>query len=347
MKAVRLVQLGNPLQNADVAVPKIGASDVLVRVAACGICHSDAHYRTGISAIPNLPITLGHEVAGRVEAVSEQVDHVSPGDRVCVHYLVSCGACDFCLHGNEQFCAQAQMIGKHRDGGYAEFIKVPSRNAFLLPDQISFEQGAVMMCSSATALHALNKARIKSGETVAIFGFGGLGFSALQLSRALGAREIYVVDVNRVKLASVATFGAVPIDATVADPVNQILEATGGKGVDISLELVGSGVTTGQAVRCLGILGRAAIVGLTAESMSFLPYRDLINREAEIIGVSDHLASELLSLTQLVLDGKLRFPLGTLRSIGLDAAPINAALDAVEKSTDYIRTVIVPEHDTV
>jgi D-arabinose 1-dehydrogenase-like Zn-dependent alcohol dehydrogenase len=347
VKAVRLVQLGNPLQNADVAVPKIGASDVLVRVAACGICHSDAHYRTGISAIPNLPITLGHEVAGRVEAVGEQVDHVSPGDRVCVHYLVSCGACDFCLHGNEQFCAQAQMIGKHRDGGYAEFIKVPSRNAFLLPDQISFEQGAVMMCSSATALHALNKARIKSGETVAIFGFGGLGFSALQLSRALGAREIYVVDVNRVKLASVATFGAVPIDATVADPVNQILEATGGKGVDISLELVGSGVTTGQAVRCLGILGRAAIVGLTAESMSFLPYRDLINREAEIIGVSDHLASELLSLTQLVLDGKLRFPLGTLRSIGLDAAPINAALDAVEKSTDYIRTVIVPEHDTV
>jgi D-arabinose 1-dehydrogenase-like Zn-dependent alcohol dehydrogenase len=234
------------------------------------------------------------------------------------------------------------MIGKHRDGGYAEFIKVPSRNAFRLPDQISFEQGAVMMCSSATALHALNKARFKPGETVAIFGFGGLGFSALQLARASGAREIYVVDVNQVKLASIAALGAVPIDATAADPVKQILEATDGKGVDVSLELVGSGVTTGQAVRCLGILGRAAIVGLTAESMSFLPYPDLINKEAEIIGVSDHLASELVSLTQLVLDGKLCFPPGTLRSIGLDAAPINAALDALEKSTDHIRTVIVP-----
>lgn len=341
MRAVRLVQLGKPLEDAEVALPEIGPSDVLVRVAACGICHSDAHYRAGISKINFLPITLGHEVAGRVETVGEEVDNVVPGDRVYVHYLVHCGSCDFCLRGHEQFCAKGQMIGKHRDGGYAEFIKVPGRNVSVLPDEIPFEHGAIMMCSSATALHALNKARVQSGDSVAIFGFGGLGFSALQLAKAFGCEEIFVVDINPAKLTAAAAFGAVPIDAAAGDPVEQIRKATGGKGVDVSIELVGSAITMGQAVRCLGVLGRAAIVGLTRESMSFLPYTELINKEAEVIGVSDHLASELPALMQFARSGKLCFPQGTLHSIDLDAEQINAALDAVEKSTDHIRTVIV------
>jgi D-arabinose 1-dehydrogenase-like Zn-dependent alcohol dehydrogenase len=342
MRAVRLVQLGKPLQDAEVALPEIAPSEVLVRVAACGICHSDAHYRAGISTINALPVTLGHEVAGRVETVGEKVDHVSRGDRVYVHYLVSCGRCDFCLGGHEQFCATGQMIGKHRDGGYAEFIKVPGRNVFVLPDEIPFEQGAIMMCSSATALHALNKARLKCDDSVAIFGFGGLGFSALQLAKSFGCQKIFAVDINPAKLASIATLGGIAIDATAADPVSQIREATGGKGVDVSIELVGSAVTMGQAVRCLGVLGRAAIVGLTAESLSILPYTELINKEVEVIGVSDHLAAELPLLMQLARSGALCFPQDTLRSVDLDAAQINAALDAVTNYTDHIRTVIVP-----
>src|SRR3984893_18745318 len=230
MRAVRLVQPSKPLEDAEVALPEIGPSDVLVRVAACGICHSDVHYRENISTIDPVPVTLGHEVAGRVETVGEEVRHVSPNDRVYVHYLVSCGCCDFCRRGHEQFCVKGQMIGKHRDGGYAEFIKVPGRNVFVLPDEIPFEQGAIMMCSSATALHALNKARLQSDDSVAIFGFGGLGFSALQLARAFGCSEVYVVDINPAKLASIAAFGGVAIDATAGDPVDQIREATGGRG---------------------------------------------------------------------------------------------------------------------
>src|SRR5436853_4126078 len=111
MRAVRLVQLGKPREDADVALPDIGPSEVLVRVAACGICHSDAHYRAGISTIDPLPMTLGHEVAGRVETVGDNVNHISTGDRVYVHYLVSCGCCDYCSRGNEQFCIKGQMIG--------------------------------------------------------------------------------------------------------------------------------------------------------------------------------------------------------------------------------------------
>src|SRR5437773_3442112 len=342
MRAVRLTQIGKPLQNVETPSPEIGPSDLLIRVAAAGICHSDAHYRAGISKIDRLPLTLGHEAAGRVEQVGSDVMHLSAGDRVCVHYLVHCGRCEFCVRGLEQFCRTGEMIGKHRDGGYAEFIKIPGRNAFVLPDEISFEIGAIMMCSSATALHALNKARLKPGESIAIFGFGGLGFSALQLARAFDCEAVYVVEINRAKLASAANMGAIAIDARTADPVAQIKEATAGTGVDVALELIGSAKTMRQAVLCLAPLGRAALVGLTAESMSIFPYTELINKEAEIIGVSDHLAAELPVLLEFARNGKLRFLPETLRVVDLDGAQINAALDALQDPIDHVRTVIVP-----
>jgi 2-desacetyl-2-hydroxyethyl bacteriochlorophyllide A dehydrogenase len=342
MRAVQLLQVGKPLEESDIPIPEIGSSDVLIRVAVAGICHSDAHYRAGISKIDRLPLTLGHEIAGRVEEVGSDVTHVSIGDRVSVHYLVHCGSCEFCLRGLEQFCRTGQMIGKHRDGGYAEFIKVPGANAFRLPDEIAFEVGAIMMCSSATALHALNKARFKAGESIAIFGFGGLGFSALQLARAFDCGDVYVIEINPAKLALAASMGAIAIDARSADPVEQIEEATARRGVDVALELIGSAKTMRQAVRCLGPLGRAALVGLTAESMSIRPYTELISKEAEIIGVSDHLAAGLPTLIELARSGKLRFPPETLRVVDLDAAQINAALDALQDSVDHVRTVIVP-----
>src|SRR5256886_536276 len=345
MRAVRLVQVGKPLEQADIRIPEIGSSDVLIRVAAAGICHSDAHYRAGSSKIDSLPVTLGHEVAGRVEKVGAQVANLAAGDRVCVHYLVTCGRCDFCKRGKEQFCRSGQMIGKHRDGGYAEFIKVPVANALPLPDEIPFEVGAIMMCSSATALHALNKARFKAGESIAIFGFGGLGFSALQLARALDCGDVYVVEINPAKLASAVRMGAIALDARAADPVEQIKEATVGRGVDVALELIGSAKTMRQAVLCLGPLGRAAVVGLTAESMSIFPYTELINKEVEIIGVSDHLATELPALIEFARSGKLGFPPETLRVVDLDAAQINAALESLEDSIDHVRTVIVRSSD--
>jgi propanol-preferring alcohol dehydrogenase len=136
----------------------------------------------------------GTKSQARSNRFGGDVDAFRAGERVCVHYLAYCGACDFCVGGNEQFCADVQMIGKHRDGGYADFVKVPARSVVALPDEIAFAHGAIMMCSSATALHALNKTRLKPGESVAIFGFGGLGYSALQLARAFGCGSIYVVE---------------------------------------------------------------------------------------------------------------------------------------------------------
>jgi threonine dehydrogenase-like Zn-dependent dehydrogenase len=135
--------------------------------------------------------------------------------------------------------------------------------------------------------------------------------------------------------------GAIAIDARSADPVEQIKDATAGRGVDVALELIGSAKTMRQAVLCLGPLGRAILVGLTAESMSIHPYTELINKEVEVIGVSDHLATELPVLIDFAQRGKLQFPPESLRFVDLDAGQINAALDSLQDSIDHVRTVIV------
>jgi propanol-preferring alcohol dehydrogenase len=342
MKAVRLIKTGSPLEEREIEIPSVGAQDVLVRIKAAGICHSDAHYRAGISPVQFLPITLGHEVAGVVEEAGEGVSAFTKGDRVCVHYLVTCGQCRFCQSGTEQFCSTGQMIGKHRDGGYAEFIVVPERSVFRLPDEIPFDQGAILMCSSATSLHALKKARLRAGEAVAIFGVGGLGISAIQLAKHLGAAEVFAVDINPGKLALAKRFGAIAVDASAGDPVAQIQELTDGRGVDVALELIGLPVTMRQAVQSLAILGRAALVGLTRQSFEVAPYSELLNKEAEIIGVSDHLASEIPVLLDLARTGKLDLSHGIIRTIPLEASAVNAALDGLEKFSDDVRVVIVP-----
>lgn len=342
MKAIRLVRAGQPLEAHEVPVPELGANDVLVRVQAAGICHSDAHYRAGISKVEPLPMTLGHEVAGVVAEIGGEVARVKAGDRVCLHYLGTCGDCDWCRLGNEQFCRSAQMIGKHRDGGYAEFIRMPARSVFKLPDEIPLAQGAIMMCSSATSLHALRQARMQPGESVAVFGVGGLGMSAIQLAAALGADRVFAVDINPRKLELAERLGAIPINAASMDPVEAIQKQNTGKGVDVALELIGLPLTMQQSVRVLGIKGRAALAGITDQSFALAPYAELINKEAEVIGVSDHLASELAELIELTRAGKLELREVVTRSVPLEARAINETLDRLAQFGDEVRTVIVP-----
>src|SRR6266542_3849327 len=230
MKAVRMVEVGKQLELQEVPIPSISETDILVRVRAAGICHSDAHYRAGKSAMGKLPLTLGHEVAGEVEWVGSQVTTVKPGERVALHYNISCGDCYYCSTGNEQFCTTVKMLGHHLDGGYAEYVAVPAQNAIPLPEEISFEAGATLMCASATALHALRKGRVKAGETVAVFGVGGLGLSAIQLAKALGAIEVYAVDIKPDKLELASEYGAIPIDAGRCDAVEEIRRLTKNRG---------------------------------------------------------------------------------------------------------------------
>jgi len=340
-RAVRLPAPGRPLVDETVDVAPPGPGEILVRVKAAGICHSDAHYRAGTGSTRH-PLTLGHEVAGVVAATGTRVASPRVGERVCLHYLVTCGTCPDCRAGREQFCSTGQMIGKDRDGGFAELIRVPARNAHVLPAGIPFEQGAVLMCSSATALHALRKARVAKGESVAVFGVGGLGASAVQLARAGGASRVFAVDVNPAKLALAARLGAEAIDARAGDPVAAIRAATAGRGVDASLELVGLARTMEQAVLALAPHGRAALAGLTRERISLAPYRDLLNREAEVIGVSDHLASEIPELIRHVERGTLDLAGAVTRVVPLAALAVNGVLDDLEAFRDDVRTVVQP-----
>ena len=343
MKAIRMVEPGKLLELQHIPIPTADEEDVLVRVRAAGICHSDAHYRAGRSGMGMLPLTLGHEVAGEVEWVGAQVTTVKAGDRVCLHYNISCGDCYYCKSGNEQFCTTVKMIGHHVDGGYAEYIAIPARNAVPLPEEISFEEGATLMCASATALHALRRGRVKEGETVAVFGVGGLGLSAVQLAKALGAVEVYAVDIKQEKLELASEYGAIPVDARRSDAVEEIRKLTRGKGVDVALEMIGLPVTMKQTIESLGVLGRAVIVGLSQMPLEINPYQTLIGYEAEIIGSNDHLLQELPLLIDMARRKVLDTSHVVSQRIPLDAEKINQRLDDLEQFTNDVRAVIVQQ----
>jgi propanol-preferring alcohol dehydrogenase len=234
------------------------------------------------------------------------------------------------------------MIGHHVDGGYAEYIAVPARNAIHLPDEIPFEAGATLMCASATALHALRKSRVKAGETVAVFGVGGLGLSAIQLAKASGAVEVYAVDIKQDKLELASEYHAIPIDASRVDAVEEIRKLTKGKGVDVALEMIGMKKTMEQAIDSVGNLGRVVLVGLNQQPISINTYMQVLGKEAEIIGSNDHLLQELPLLVDMARCKILDTSHVVSQVIPLDASKINQRLDDLENFTSDVRVVIVP-----
>jgi propanol-preferring alcohol dehydrogenase len=337
-----MTAVGQPLALHDTPEREPGPGEVRVRVRAAGICHSDAHYRRGLSPMGPLPLTLGHEIAGVVERVGDGVSAPAAGDRVCLHYLVTCLACAHCRAGREAFCEHGAMLGHHVDGGFAEAVTVPARNAVHLPESIPFAHGALMMCSSATALHALRKGRLRPGERVAVFGCGGLGVSAVQLARALGAGDVFAVDLRPERLALAEQLGAIAIDATGGHAVAKLMDATRGAGVDVALDFVGLAAVMRQAVRCLAPQGRAVLVALSDERLELDPYREILGREAELIGSNDHTLAELHELIGFVERGALDLAPAVSATVPLDAAAINAVLDALEQNRAGVRTVVVP-----
>jgi D-arabinose 1-dehydrogenase-like Zn-dependent alcohol dehydrogenase len=338
MKAIQLIEAGKPLLDVDLPTPQPQPGEVLVKVHAAGICHSDVHYRNGRSPAGPLPLIPGHEVAGVIEA--SETPGWEVGDRVCLHYLTFCGSCSACMSGHEQFCPESEMIGKSRNGGFAEYIAHPTKSIYTIPADVGFAEAAIMMCSTATSYHALNKARLQPGETVAIFGCGGLGFSALQLAKVMGASRVFAVDIDEHKLKQAERLGAEIIHAGECDPVAHILSLTNGSGVDVAIELIGLPQTMAQCVHVLGNRGRAALAGITDQVIDVDTYRDLIGREGEMIGVSDHLGSEIEQLLAWRSDGKIKPGQAVTRKVPLEAGAVNEVLDRLEAFGSDTRTVI-------
>jgi propanol-preferring alcohol dehydrogenase len=323
---------------SEVADPEPSTGEVAIRVEAAGICHSDAHYRSGDPATGTLPITLGHEIAGVVVTTGEGVDAEWIGRRVAVHYVVSDGVCGRCRRFGEQFCENYEMLGMTRDGGYAELIAVPVGNAVPVPADVALEHAAVMMCSSATSLHALRKGRLQQGETVAVFGVGGLGMSAIQLAFALGARRVLAVDIDDTRLEMATRFGALPVPAR-EDPAGAIRSSG---GADVALALVGNSAVFATALASLGTRGRLVAVGIGREPVPVAPYGDLILGEHELIGSNDHTLTEIHDLFAFAEQGRLQLDDVVTGQIPLDAAPVNATLDRLDGFGPGVRTVILP-----
>ena len=304
MKAMRLTAPGERLRLMDVADPVPGRGDVVVDIRAAGMCHSDAHYRAGRGRI-NLPLTLGHEIAGVASAIGDGVTNVRKGDRVAVHYLA----------------ANGDMFGKELHGGYAEKVLVPAENAVAIPDDIAFEHAAIMMCSTATVYHAFRLAPLHPGDSVAILGFGGLGFSALQVAKKLGAGRIVAVDAVPSKLELARSLGA----------------ETELKDIDVGLELSGNEQVCLRGLRALKAGGRMMIVAINLRSLTIDPYADVLGKERRIIGCSDHTREELVELMKMKpdLSGAIT------RRVPFEENAINEVLDDLDRGTQHIRTVIV------
>jgi D-arabinose 1-dehydrogenase-like Zn-dependent alcohol dehydrogenase len=295
LRAIRLVRHGAPLIAQDIEDPKPRAGEVLIEIRAAGICHSDAHYRAEAGRVP-LPRTLGHEIAGVIAGTRQ---------RVAVHYLLENG----------------DMIGKEVDGGYAEKVVVPAANAIPIPDHVSFEQAAIMMCSTATAYHALRLASFHRGESLGILGFGGLGISALALAQHFGAAAVYVSERVPEKLALAVELGAVP-----GLP----------KGIDVALDFVGKADLCLEALRALAPGGRLMLVAINLRQIQFDAYADVITKERRIIGCSDHTREELIELMPMKLD----LSRAITRRVPLEASAINDVLDELESGTPHLRTII-------
>ncbi|HET7040789.1 MAG TPA: zinc-binding dehydrogenase, partial [Gemmatimonadales bacterium] len=185
------------------------------------------------------------------------------------------------------------------------------------------------------------RGRFVAGESVAVIGVGGLGISAVQLARALGAREVFAVDLDPAKLAAAERHGAIPISARDADPVAEVRGRTAGRGVDVALEVIGTPGTMRQALQMCAVHGRAVIAGLSRTPMGLDSYRELLGPEAELIGSNDHLLPELATLLELAGRKALDLSDVVTRTVRLDAATVNGVLDELEAHRAPLRTVIV------
>src|SRR5271169_5733303 len=230
MKAAVLHNFQQPLTIEEVERPKLRDDDVLIKVEACGVCHSDLHVADGdwtqLAGIVKKPVILGHEIAGSVVEKGAAVKNLQIGDRVGVPWLHwSCGECEFCREGNENLCVKQKITGVTVDGGYAEFVKAPATHATKIPDELSFVDAAPLFCAGVTVYRALKHARLQPGQRLAIFGVGGLGHLGVQIATGLGA-IVTAVDVSDEKLAQAKTLGAsTTLNSTAVDVIKEIRRA--------------------------------------------------------------------------------------------------------------------------
>lgn len=339
MRAAIFHAPGKPLTVEEVETPKPGPGEILVKVAACGVCATDLHYLHGIPTFKKPPLILGHEVSGWVEAAAPDVTTFKPGETVLVPAVLSCGECLNCRRGRDNICERMVMPGNHADGGFAEFLTIPARTLVRLPDGLPIQESAIISDAVSTPFHAVrNRGRVQGGDWVAIFGCGGVGINAVQIAAALGA-SVLAVDLDSKKLAQARELGAAEaFNSQEIDVPKAIRKLTGG-GVDVAFEIVGRPQVLDQAFSSVRPGGTLVVVGSSEEPWTFAVSR-LMFREISVLGSLGCCSAEFPTILEMVRAGKIR-----LEPVVGDRLPlerINEALARLEDGTVSGRQLIVP-----
>jgi 2-desacetyl-2-hydroxyethyl bacteriochlorophyllide A dehydrogenase len=326
-----------------VPVPTAGDGDVLVEVAAAGLCGTDVSLVFGGhgDGFRRDAVTLGHEIAGHVAAVGAVVDGWSVGDAVVVSPIVTCGQCSACIHGEGQVCEGKRVIGIDLDGGLAECVVVPAANLVRLPDGIPPEVGAILTDAVATPFHALvDRAALRPGESIAVFGVGGLGQHAIQLARLTGAGQIVAVDVRPEPLALALGLGAdLVIDAGITDVAETIRSETGGRGVNVAADFTGAAVAIEAAIEALASGGRLVVCGIGPERAALPPTHVFVRKEISVIASYGFRRDTIELLVQLVAAGRLSLQSSISHVVGL--RDVDDALRMLRDKRDAPRRVVV------
>ncbi|KAL3910114.1 MAG: hypothetical protein SGILL_007817 [Bacillariaceae sp.] len=319
MQAVRYYGPNLPLKCEKVPIPKAPKDDyVIVQVKSSALCHTELHFQDGTLNLGVKPMTLGHEAVGVITAIGSGVPSSRMGERVIVYYYVGCAAssCRWCQNGQEQVCPNLQAeYGFISDGGLAEYIQCPARNAVLLPPNLSFESAAPIGCGVTTAVHASKMARMRQGETVLIYGCNGVGFGLVQLTKNVyKASKVIVVSRTEAKRSKAVELGAdVAIDGKDASKVAAaVRKATNGEGVDVIFECVGRNETMNEAcvgwAGALGRRGRMVLIGYHsgADNDFRCHPMPLIVYEQSIIGSVGATLEDLKEAVSYVESGQLK-----------------------------------------
>ncbi|KKI93307.1 alcohol dehydrogenase [Bacillus sp. SA1-12] len=267
----------------EVAKPELGANDVLVRIKAAGICGSDVHFYDGSNPYANYPQIFGHELSGIIEEIGPEVKERRVGERVVIEPAVPCGECYPCRIGKTNVCVNLRMIGSVKKGGFADYLALPENHVHVMPDNMSYEVGA--LCEPFTiGAQAIDRAKIEGGQTVTILGMGPIGLNILaQIKRQFDV-TVYAVDVVPERLARAKDYGAdIVINSRESDVIQTIDEMTNGEGSNIVIESAGIPITIEQTVLLVSAGGRIVIVGLTGKDIT-LPGLLLTKKDIELHG---------------------------------------------------------------
>lgn len=335
MKAAVLEQFNQPLHIREVPEPIAGVGDVIVRTRAAGICRTDLKIIQGGVPTVTTPLILGHELAGELMTAGPDVEF-EEGTRVTVSLDISCGVCEYCRIGALDYCSRLRRLGLEQDGALAELVRVPAANVIPIPASVSFAQAATIPDAVGSPYHAvIHRAEVGPAQTVAVYGLGGLGLTAVQVASMVGARVIAIARTpERRSLAEElgATWSFDPRDGTIPD---QVRDLTDGLGVHAFLDLVGIDGSVDDAVLSCRKGGRVVVLGYSVPKLSASMMR-LVLHEVSIMGSRGSTRAELLEAIDLVSRGRIRPVIGEQ----LELQDVNQGLDRLREGLVIGRTVV-------